>query len=221
MPSRFSLIATTATLATLSWFSATSNAAVIIQASGTDYLAYEAEDDLVTAAGWSSVGTDPAASGSGALTSGGPTSSSGAGSSSLFTHTIQFAEAGTYSLYIRRNSGNANNGDGVFAANAFDSTSSVSAVSIGKSSEYRWTETSLDFTISEVSGSGPAVGEELNYTIKRRASNFIVDRIVFSTQAGLSSTQLDALTNSTIPEPASLALVGLGGLLLMTRKPRG
>ena len=202
----------------------TASAAVMTQASGADYVAYEAESDVTINSSWSEVAVTGASEGS-LLES---TNAGGKGSGHYFSHDLQFTEAGTYHLYIRSSKVSGSTGNNaIFVASGFnvnptDGGNFVTQNKSGVNSTPSWFEASIVVTVSASGGGSPSVGEQLTYVIKAADNpQHQIDRIVFSKQSGLTDVQLDALTNSVIPEPASLMLLLPGLALAVSGRRRG
>ncbi len=63
-------------------------------------------------------------------------------------------------------------------------------------------------------------GIVLNYTLDTREAGIAIDTIIFSTNLDLTPSQLNALAGVGVPEPSSLALIGLGMASLMNVRKR-
>lgn len=125
---------------------------------------------------------------------------------------IQFASAGTYYIYYRWRADEKLTGADPFTANsAFIGSQFGSFVTPGNASAftrtdsnaaqapadntYTWhQEPTLTYVVEE-----SAVGTVLTLTLGTREAGMYFDRFVFSTTAGLTDSQLDALPNTGVP----------------------
>ena len=200
--------------------------AAIIQESGDNFVAFEAENFQIDAPPSTSepfwtVITDTEASGGatlfaedpGAFTNGQP------GNDEYVGYTIDFQNGGDYKLYVRRLA-TGGGGNSFFVANDFD----VDPTSANfPQFDNQGTSTSYVFIDGDASNNDTiytvaAGGETVTFYVKPREPNYRLDRIVLSQDLNLTDAQLAALPNSPVPEPASLALLGLGSLLIAGRR---
>ena len=129
--------------------------------------------------------------------------------------------AGTYDVYVRARIGDNNaNDDSFFWATSFGDASpttsgdwkfenglSGAGIPVGASGPFGW---------STARGTITSTGGTVQWEIGGREDGFDIDAFAFVTQ-GQSVTDTD-LDNAVIPEPSSLALLGLGGLMLARRR---
>jgi hypothetical protein len=192
------------------------NAAVILQSSGSAYVSWEAETDSKiingTPAFWIRT-NDAAASGGAALYIAGTTDNALA-PHSFVQYEIKFATAGTYNLYYRWKADAARTVADQFTANstlipnAFGALSTAgpngladfhTAASNGTqapaNNAYDWTR-EADTATYEVTPAQVAAGLPLILTLGTREAGFTLDRLVLSPDAALTDAALDALVHS-------------------------
>jgi hypothetical protein len=206
------------------------NAAMIIQQDGTADVKFEAGsyDSLVN--NGSSVVVD---NGNGTLTTTGENGGTLAGT--VVTYQINFATAGNYFLYFEVTAPSAS-ADSVFVnhATGFNSTPSDSNPERWNGLDTGWNGL-LDIGIGlgtaqggnyTVPAGSPAYAWSLaspgtvSFAVRSREDGLTWNSFVFSTSDTETGTDLDNLPLSAvvIPEPGSLALVGLGSLMLLGRR---
>ncbi|MFW5693367.1 MAG: hypothetical protein ACOCWL_04040, partial [Thermoguttaceae bacterium] len=212
-------------VAAVAWHGEAASAGVIIQSSGADFLAFEAEDfdSLVSRDGkgfvvvdttptfTSSFGTDvlPAdtnASGGAAIIDDIRVGNSD--HSSTVSYRVIFQTPGTYRLYVRDSAfedggpSGYGNEDSFFTPPSFNSAATVTQHGwSGGSGEgtYGWRNLSgADYTVTAAD-----VGQPLIFNIDDRESGFSLDRMVFSTNTGWGGGTLDGLANSASVQGAT------------------
>lgn len=173
--------------------------------------------------------TDPAASGGEAIEPDGADFGFGTANATM-TYVVEFPEAGNYNLFVRLRRATDNtdtfdfrvstselrdtpitNGNFVALTGSFASVTN-SAYSIVNALQ-DVTPVSLGFNGQNFYPIAAAGARE--FQISNRNDNVIIDAFVFSTESSLTEEQFLA---AIIPEPASLALLGLGGLALLVRR---
>ena len=171
--------------------------ALVIQRTGDNFVAWEAEDfDTNVAYGTSawSVQADALASGGVALRS--PGNASNPPGNGLATYGIQFADDGLYRLYFRMYSPN-NGADSMFRSPDFDQTpDDPPGRHLPIYTSYTWYNDGGLPTRYQVDAGD--IGSTLDLTVGSREGTFRVDRFVLSKSTGLSGTQLDLLLNSNV-----------------------
>jgi poly(beta-D-mannuronate) lyase len=196
------------------------NAAVIVQGGGDNYIAFQAEDadsilnpdaaddvqnSVLTGSAESpaqvfEIVSDGQALGGSALespstphrqqTQGGP-------QESIAVFLLEFANAGTYRLYVRaRNNGTPGNGasDSIWVGSAFGSATPDEQTNLGSTGSFAWVEESINLTVNPGD-----VGNTLEFRISVRESDARADALVVSTTSGLTETQLDDLFGGAPP----------------------
>jgi len=212
------------------------NATVIVQGSGSSYVAFEGDTTGTIIAGtpesWVST-NEPTASAGTALYADG-TNSTGNSPHSFAQYSVRFATAGTYYLYYRWRADPARTAGDAFTANSFqvantfgafstpgDLTPFHVAASNGGSAPtdnvFDWSR-EADTAIYTVTPTDVSSATPLIFTIGTREAGMTIDRFVFSTEAALTDAQLDALANSgTTPTAPQLArAVGSAALNAVT-----
>jgi hypothetical protein len=205
-------------LAIIGVVAAPSAADIIVQGSGDNYLAFEAEDfQRITgsADGWRVVDTTPTiasspignpvlpgstnASGSTAVLDDFPDSSED--HESTITYLVKFNAPGTYRMYIRQSlfqsgadDGNYGQEDSYYRPGDWFGSATVTEHSGGPDHEgtYGWRNTSDNYTVHADDAGAPL----LVFNLDDRESGYSYDRIVFSQNTGLGGAALDALSNS-------------------------
>ena len=174
-------------------------AGVLVQRTGEDYIAWEAEDydGALTSAdpnGWWTQVADADASGGQALNavvqSGFDYNTPPGGG--IANYLLQFAEEGTYRLYFRRKTAD---GDSMYRSPDFNlAPNDPPSRHITASSTYTWYEDIVAPAGRYLVEAGD-IGSSLGFIIGSREPGFHVDRFVLSTNTGLSNAALDALFN--------------------------
>jgi len=216
------LIATLAIVGVISACSA--NAAVIIQQSGSDDIRFEAGSYGSIVNGTSFV-TD---------NSDGTLTTTTGGSDSLVTYQINFATAGNYFLYFDAMSGGAsadsvwvNHAAGFNSVPGTNSSESWNSLSVGNNVAWNGlfnigTGLSANTAYSVTAGSpafawNVASPGTVSFTVRSREAGLTWNGFVFSSSDTESVSDLNALPlSNVVPEPGSLALLGVGGLMLLT-----
>ena len=201
------------------------HAAVVIQG-GDPQVAFQAETAATLLPGkpenWV-VKADATASGGGAIYADG-TNSTGDSPHSFAQYQIQFAKAGTYSVYYRWRADEARTGGDAFTANSswiatrFGAFSTAGAAaqadyvrtksndaSAPADNAYAWVVEPGTYTVAASDLAAPVV-----LTIGSREAGMFFDRFVFSPIPDLTPAQLDALVNSGTrpPSPEVASVVG-------------
>lgn len=209
-------------------------AGILAQAPGTDFLAFEAEDvdsfsNVDDATGWAVVDTiDPIMTAFGSTVLAADTTASrqaalydqsGGGDQDFVTYQLQFAEPGTYSLYMRYTMFEDNNPDGygnedsIYTPTDFgvnpqgdwtnpDNNRTDIPSRGGVPGDGRWegnfdwwrvTGTNLEGGSNDPVTYDPTVGSVLDFSIAARERGVAIDKFVMSTNDSLSNAELDAL----------------------------
>lgn len=158
---------------------------------------------------------------------------------------LSVTEAGTYTLYIKAYAASSDQDSfyvpfqaeiGTTAATNGLNNFANQVNSASPAFDYRWANGSTAgmLTASESSSGSinlnfDGVGSpsqaqyalsvgSFDFYIKSREANLRIDGFVLSTDSDLTYSELEAALASAIPEPSSLALLGLGGLALTLRR---
>lgn len=138
------------------------------------------------------------------------------------TYSLTFSEAGDYELYAKILIPGSDNDDGgndsFYAPDDFGSSpvwEEVNGLSVNGPSDtvYHWRNITSDFTSTTYDPGGAGT---FDFMISGREDGLLIDAFVLSTDSNLSDTELDAV----IPEPATLALLGLGGAVMLSGRKR-
>lgn len=177
-----------------------SNAAPFTQRSGSNYIAWEAEDyhslTSVIAANGFSIVSDAGASHGQAIESSGSHYTTPPGGD-IAAYQLQFDAEGTYRLYFRRI--NSPSGDSLFRGPDFDEDPAVPP-SPHVRYDLNWTWLEDDWAPptgypARYTVEAGDLGSTLELRIGSREVGHRIDRFVLSTDTGLSDAQLDALAN--------------------------
>jgi hypothetical protein len=173
----------------------------------------EAEDfDAENSPGFD-IESDIDASGGQFITTAGNTTSSPP--DATVTYNITFSQDGDYDFYLRYRVLGGAFDDSFFAPDDFGVSPGWSSNNgLNTSGNWVW------LNVSQAGNGGPYtvetgdLGSPLTFKLGGREDGFDIDGFVLSTDGNLSDEQLD----TAIPEPASLALFGLGGMLILARR---
>lgn len=170
-------------------------AALVIQRDGETYIAWEAEDFSTNVANntnpWQVISDANASNGLTLTPNGGNNTAPGGG---IATYQLQFDVGGTYRLYFRMRSPDGGS-DSMFRAADFGVNPSEppSPHLMITGGAYEWYNDSASPTRYLVEATD--LGTTLTLSVGSRESGFRVDRIVLTTNTGLSDAELDALLN--------------------------
>ncbi len=178
----------------------------------------EAEDfDSENSPGFD-IQNDNDASGGQFITTAGNTT--GSSPDATVTYNITFSEAGDYDFYLRFRVLGDNFDDSFFAPDDFGANPGwISNNNLNRSGDWVWLNVSQDANGGPYTVEAGDLGNPLTFKLGGREDGFDIDGFVLSTDSDLSDEQLDA---AIIPEPATVALLGLGGIVMLSgRKRRG
>ncbi len=209
---------------------------VVVQGSGETFLAWEAETKANLIAGapenWA-VKADAAASGGGAIVADG-TNSTGDSPHSFAQFQLKFSTPGTYYLYYRwradaaRTGGDAFTANSTWVANRFGAFSTPGAAAQADyvrtdsnntqapaNNVFEWRRDVETLTYNVAAGDLATIQ---TLTFGTREAGMIFDRLVLSTDSGLTGPALDALVNSgtKAPTPEVKSAVGSASLNTVT-----
>ncbi len=199
-----------------------SQASLILQGATDNYVAWEAEIGNITDpdgdnATWFEINDAGASAGKALQADASPGTGDKATDEGLVTYKLKFSMADDYNLFIRVRSvdtGGAglSDNDSLYIPDKTNNNGFGVVPDEGKSlatATYQWFDTTAEgrYTVGVLD-----IGNVLEFSVGIREEGFVIDRFVLFKrfEAQPDSDALDRLENSQIPEPATLALMGLG-----------
>ncbi|NWK56677.1 PEP-CTERM sorting domain-containing protein [Verrucomicrobiaceae bacterium N1E253] len=146
------------------------------------------------------------------------------------TYSLNVTTATNYTLYIRVFAPSSGD-DSMFVPTQSDyetmgsPTVEINNLSNGNNLTYRWVNTNAGTFVGETGDTSGVLAPIYDlpagvsdFTIRAREDGLLIDGFVFDTDGGISDPAVLDASLAAVPEPSSLALLGLGGLALVFRR---